>query len=238
MEIFVGKYSDKGGRNNNEDCVGVLKNTFVVADGLGGHQCGEVASQMVVDYILKKAECLEDIENATMHVLIQELNTVICMAKNKDNSLGNMASTVVAGFVFGEKFNYLNVGDSRMYYFRNKDIMIQSKDHSVTQACVDMGMIEKEDIRFHEDRNKLTKVIGLSSKLKILNVFEPIEMQKDDAVLLCTDGFWEYINENEMVDLLITSQTPQKWIEKMLKVIKKRTQKDSDNLSVVAVFVK
>lgn len=238
MEIFVGKYSDKGGRNHNEDCVGVVKDTFVVADGLGGHQCGEVASEMVVDYILKRSESIKDIENLTMHTLIQELNTAICMAKDENNSLGDMASTVVAGFVIENRFNYLNVGDSRMYYFRNQEIIFQSKDHSVTQACVDMGQIKKEDMRFHEDRNKLTKVIGLSPKLKILNVFEPVEVQENDAILLCTDGFWEYIQENEMVKVLKGCKTPQQWIGKMLKIIHKRAKRDNDNLSAVAIFVK
>ncbi len=238
MELFVRKYTDKGGRDNNEDSVGISESTFVLADGLGGHKSGEIASQLVVDYLIKNYSRINDISNAKMHGIINELNGIVCDAKETNSSLGDMASTVVAAFVKDGIFNYFNVGDSRLYYFRNNKIILQSKDHSVTQACVDLGEIKREEMRFHKDRNKLTKVIGLDRNLKVLNSFNPIEVQCDDAILMCSDGFWEYISEKDMEKTLKKSKSTQQWLELMLKIVNTHIKKNSDNLSAIVVLVK
>lgn len=237
MEIFVCKYSDKGGRCSNEDAVGISDNIFVLADGLGGHSFGEIASSKVVEYLLGCTE-ISDISNNAMHNIINEVNGYIMREKAAASVYGDMASTVVAAFVKDGHFNYFNVGDSRMYYFRNGKIFIQSKDHSMTQLSVDMGEISREKMRFHEDRNKLTKVLGLSENLKINQKFEPFKIMRDDAFLLCSDGFWEYISEKQMIKLLHKSKTPNKWLEAMLKVILHKAKEGNDNLSAVCGMVK
>lgn len=237
MEIFVCKYSDKGGRSSNEDAVGISDNTFVLADGLGGHSFGEVASSKAVEYLLGRTE-ISDISSNTMHDIIDEVNRYIWREKAADSSYGDMASTVVAAFVRDGYFNYFNVGDSRMYYFRNGKIFIQSKDHSMTQLSADMGEISREKMRFHEDRNKLTKVLGLRENLKINQSFEPFKIMRDDAFLLCSDGFWEYISEKQMIKSLNKSKTPNKWLETMLKIILHKVKEGNDNLSAVCGMVK
>ena len=238
MEFFVSKYTDKGGRELNEDCIGILTDVFVVADGLGGHMSGEVASRNVVEYIIDNYANIEDIENSIMHNIIRDVNSEVYNLKISDKSYGNMASTVVAAFLKNGRFNYFNVGDSRLYYFRNGKIILQSKDHSVTQACVDLGEIRREDMRFHDDRNKLTKAIGLTEDIKIVNVFNSMELFENDAILMCTDGFWEYVLEKEMEKTLKKSETPQQWLDAMLKKLSKRIKKNNDNLSAIAIFVK
>lgn len=242
MELFISKFTDKGGREKNEDSIGISEHTFVVADGLGGHSCGEKASFLVIDYILKYCVDLEEIGNDKMQKIISDLNDIVYDEKIRNTEYGNMASTVVAAFTYKDMFNYLNVGDSRLYYFRDNKILFQSRDHSVTQACVDLGEISKDEMRFHEDRNKLTKVIGLDKCLKISDEFEPIKMKRDDAVLMCSDGFWEHIVEKDMISLLKKSSTPQQWLDKMNKLIAKNISrnniKNNDNLSAICLFVK
>lgn len=238
MEIFVCRYSDKGGRKNNEDCVGILENAYVLADGLGGHSFGEIASAKTVNYILEKYSEVSDISDTAMHYIISDVNRYLWCEKEAEPSYENMASTVVAAFVKDGRFNYLNVGDSRLYYFRKNKIMLQSRDHSMTQVAVDMGEIKKSAMRFHGDRNKLTKVLGLSESLRINEHFEPFEICAGDAFLLCSDGFWEYIEEKQIQKTLRMSETPHKWLDAMLKIISGRVGANNDNLSAVCALVK
>ena len=233
MECFISKFSDKGGRENNEDYVAIAENIFVLADGLGGHSNGETASRVAVEFIINNAHDLRDIGNDSMQEMITAVNTEVY-----NKRIGNMATTVVAAFVKNDYFNYLNVGDSRLYYFRNNKLYLQSKDHSVTQACVDIGEITAKEIRFHPDRNKLTKVLGLKNEIICNRKFIPFKMKKNDAFCLCSDGFWEYVFEEDMELLLKESRTPQEWLNSMLEKVMQRVEDNNDNLSAICVYVK
>jgi len=112
MECFICKYTDKGGRENNEDFVAITEDTFVLADGLGGHSNGEIASKLAVEYIINRADEMISIDNKGLHELISDVNQVVVA-----NRMGDMATTIVAAFVRNGYFNYFNVGDSRLYYF-------------------------------------------------------------------------------------------------------------------------
>lgn len=237
MEILACKYTDKGGRKNNEDSVGISDGVYVVADGLGGHSCGEKASAMAVDYILGNYSGLTDIANGAMHDIIRGVNRYIWNEKQNNRKYGNMATTVVAAFVSGVLLNYLNVGDSRFYLFRNNRIILQSRDHSMTQMSVDMGEIGRNRMRFHEDRNKLTKVLGLNETLRIVEEFEPVAVEAGDAFLMCTDGFWEYIDERRMQKLLRRSATPQQWMASMINTISRNVKGGNDNLSAICAMI-
>ena len=233
MECFICKYTDKGGRENNEDFVAITEDTFVLTDGLGGHSNGETASKTAAEYIINRADTIASIDNEAMHHIIEAVNQMVF-----EHQIGNMATTIVAAFVRNGHFNYFNVGDSRLYYFRDNHILLQSRDHSVTQACVDMGEIKPEEMRFHPDRNKLTKALGLKSKIGVSQKFDPVKMKCEDSFMLCSDGFWEYIYEDEMISCLCKSNTPQEWLVQMIEIVKTRVKKCNDNMSAICVFVR
>lgn len=238
METFVCKYSDKGGRPNNEDAIAAGDDVYVLADGLGGHSCGEIASSMAVDFIMTHYSHVAGIDNEMMHNIICDTNRHIYDAKTANPQYSNMASTVVAAYIRDNMFNYFNVGDSRMYYFRRNKIFLQSHDHSLTQLAVDMGEIKPSGMRFHEDRNKLTKVLGLSENLRIAENFTAFAVETGDAFLLCSDGFWEYVEEKQMQKILRRSQTPQQWMAGLLKEISHNVKEHNDNLSAICVMIK
>lgn len=237
MKVEYYCYTDKGGRKNNEDYLGIAGAVYIVADGLGGHSCGEVASREVVEYLKERYDGISDLGNESMHEIIEDVNSYICKLKKDKPEYENMASTVAAGFVVNGMFNYLNVGDSRMYYFRKNKILLKSKDHSVTQALVDMKEIKEKQMRFHEDRNKLTKVIGIKEKINIKDVFTAFPVESGDAFLLCSDGFWEYVLEKEMLKSLKSSRNPEEWMRKMLVFHSKRVEGNHDNNSAVCVKI-
>ena len=102
------------------------------------------------------------------------------------------------------------MGDSRFYFFREGRLLLQTEDHSVPGAVARMGQMRYEDVRFSEDRNKLLKVIGNSEGLNMQSIPKEVELQPGDAFLLCSDGFWEYVYEQEMeIDLSKSSDTQQ-----------------------------
>lgn len=219
-------FTNAGGRDNNEDAyeysdrIGV----WVVADGLGGHADGEIASKLAVEYVLNHAS--EPIAN-----IIVGANAAVL------SEHGTMRTTLVAAFLRESNIQYAHVGDSRFYYFKNGSVYVQSKDHSVSQMAVNLGEISREDIRFHEDRNKVLKVLGENEALKIGALEPSIATEPGDAFLLCTDGFWEFVFETEMEIDLAKSKTPREWVEFMCKRLLLRVSGSNDNFTAVACFI-
>lgn len=240
MEVNTYSYTNQGGRENNEDYISYDYSkgfgVWALADGLGGHNYGEVASRLAATMIVNDMKVLQDVSDSSLLATINKANNLILSEQNNVGYRG-MRTTVVSAFVQNNDFFYINVGDSRMYYFKNGCLYRQSKDHSVSQMAVELGEISLADIRFHDDRNKLLKVLGNTEELGALRVEGKIPMEAGDAFLLCSDGFWEYVFETEMEIDLIKSQTPKQWIEFMVKRLLLRVTGNNDNFSVVGCFI-
>lgn len=241
MKTFV--YTSQGGRSNNEDFAVFREKeetgegVWVLADGLGGHDCGEVASRIAAEGVLRLSkETPADSEEALLGIM-NAANALVLEHQADSEATRFMRTTVVAAFSDGKVVRYFNVGDSRFYYFKNGRLSVQSKDHSVSQVAVNLGEITKTQIRFHDDRNKLLKVLGNEPELKISRLDPPIEMEPGDAFLLCSDGFWEYVYETEMEIDLLKSEDPQEWIEWMVNRLLLRVTNNNDNFTAVGVFV-
>ncbi|MGN0637742.1 MAG: PP2C family protein-serine/threonine phosphatase [Huintestinicola sp.] len=231
MIIDTAKYTAPGGHEVNEDSILLLedKGVFAVADGLGGHSSGEVASAAAVRYITENFS--GNYDEKSIAELLEGANGYV--AKNGAGG----KTTIAAAFVHNDIFIPVNAGDSRVYYFRDGKIIFISKDHSVCRASVDMGMISFEEIRGNDDRSRLLKVLGGAEKLGA-KCAAPITMQSGDAFLICSDGFWEYVLEGEMEADLLKSETPEKWLEYMLKRHILRAKNAGDNYSAVCGFIR
>ncbi len=241
MNISTYSYTNKGGRENNEDfCSYEIKGdkaVFVLADGLGGHKCGDVASKLAVEYIIPEIYKYVEFNEKNIKKIMDDVNDYIIKVQNKDSNLKDMRSTVVAAFIDGNIFRYFNVGDSRMYYFKNGCLYTQTKDHSVSQVAVKMGSILPEQVRFHDDRNKLLKVLGSDKNLNINKLYEPITIEPGDAFILCSDGFWEYVYEVEMEADLIKSDSPEQWASYMINRLLLRVTGNNDNYTTLTVCI-
>lgn len=231
-------YTNQGGRKNNEDYCKFEDGIWVLADGLGGHDRGEVASEAAsvttVNLWKSMGKPMDDDELIN---LIKDVNSEVVSLRD-DNSVDSMRTTLVFAVTDGKELRYANVGDSRFYLFRDNTIIRQSEDHSVSAAMAKIGEIGYEDIRFDENRNKLLKVIGNDEKIKIKAVDPSIRLEPGDAFLLCSDGFWEYVFEQEMEIDLSKSETPAEWISYMAKRILLRTENvNNDNFTAICVMV-
>ncbi|MCH5212197.1 MAG: serine/threonine-protein phosphatase [Oscillospiraceae bacterium] len=231
-------YTNKGGRDNNEDYCTCGDGIWVLCDGLGGHDCGEVASETGASAALRFAEENgPSFDDKFLKDILSEANSSV-IAMQKDEKLKGMRTTIVLAFTDGKKIRYANVGDSRFYYFKNNSLAYTSEDHSVSALSARLGDISYDDIRNDVDRNKLIKVLGNEPDInvKIPNVIIPVE--SGDAFLLCSDGFWEHVYETEMELDLAKSDSAQEWMNYMIKRILLKTRNiGNDNFTAAGVMI-
>ncbi|MBE5912006.1 PP2C family protein-serine/threonine phosphatase [Pseudobutyrivibrio sp.] len=239
MKVDYFTFSDKGDRENNEDYVLVRENTdqfcFVLNDGLGGCNSGEIASRLVAISIADSFDKgIRDgfIESSLLFAEKQ------LEEKQKDDSFNSMKTTSVVLLVQDDMAQWGHIGDSRLYYFKWNRIKERTLDHSVPQMLVNMREIKEKEIRFHKDRNRLLKALGNRDPNMVPTISEERKIKKGDAFLLCTDGFWEWIEEKDMTLLLKRTHTAKEWVEEMVKTVQKNGKgKDMDNISAIGVRI-
>lgn len=228
--------TDRGGREENEDAVCIFEKKgglcAVVADGLGGHGGGKLASDACVRSIGKSFEkgglgsrpAIAEAVCAADRV-VKELQTPDCQMKT---TLAFLVVDRMQAF-------WAHVGDSRLYHFIDCRLKEQTLDHSVSQMAVLMHEITPDQLRFHEDRCRVLRALGSESREP--DVAGSVSLGEGfHAFLLCTDGFWEYVYEHEMEELLASAATPEKWLLAMEEVLKERVSGAHDNYTAAAVF--
>lgn len=228
-------YSDIGGRPRNEDSVRVKQLSSrlcaVLADGLGGHGGGEKASAAAVDSILElwdgrdTPESLRELARSA-HKLVRSMQTPGCQMK----------TTLVVLTVGEGNFHWAYVGDSRLYHFEEGKLVWQTRDHSASQIAVLMGQITQDQVRFHEDRSIIYRALGQQGDVEADGGEKNLTPGRH-AFLLCSDGFWEYVYEPEMEEMLKRANTPQQWLEMMRELLSARIPENNDNNTAAAIWV-
>lgn len=234
--------SKTGDRDINEDSFSCVQNEwgslFVVADGLGGHGYGEVASSIAVSEMSKAfREAEEGALNAVLDSAILRAQEVLLSEQNRMGTCSEMKTTVVALCCGKDRLCWGHVGDSRLYAFRRNKVKTRTLDHSIPQMLVLSGDIPERKIRKHPQRNMLLRVLGIEWDRPKHEISEEQYSSEFQAFLLCSDGFWELITEWEMCWLLWQSSSVEDWLKKMTAVVEKNGRnKDMDNYTAIAVF--
>lgn len=229
MDICVSYYSECGIRNKNEDSVSVLETPngilSIVADGLGGHRNGEIASGKAVS-VLNNYMLSDTIEADGLAEALYQANAEIYSIDTE------MKTTVAALLLKDSEAVALHVGDSRIYQIRDGEIIFQSVDHSMAQLAVLVGEIPANELRTHPDQNKLVRALGGPKMPKI--EISTLTVQPGDHFLLCSDGFWEPVTEDMMLHTLERANNVEDW----LAVMKRTAQVYSrDNHTAVAIKI-
>ena len=241
MVVDVYGASDKGRvRDLNEDsfCVhGFHQNQpmgfCILADGMGGHNAGEVASQRTVQFVAEELLKNEDLKEAPriLNRAAKSANAkVFAMAKTNQSQHG-MGSTLVVACICDDGAYIANVGDSRAYAFRNRELMQITKDHSVVEEMVANGTITRDEARLHPQRNIITRAIGADADTEA-DIFE-YDYYAGDVLLLCSDGLSSMLTDEEMLQILTRNTDAEAMVNALIDAANERGGRD--NITAICI---
>lgn len=241
IKLLYAMLSDNGGRSLNEDAIGFRQSgdrvCFALADGLGGHGGGDVASQLVVDAVLREFTSQNNLSENSLKECFERAQKELLAEQSRLGNFFGLKSTLVICMMDGEKVLYGYIGDSRLYEFENGHYLLRTVDHSVPQMLALAGEIKECEIRGHTDRNRLLRAMGVEWGKKPYKIVPPKSLKAGQAYLLCSDGFWEWIEEGRMEECLRKSATAEQWIESMEREVRKNGEgKKMDNYSAIAIM--
>lgn len=234
--------SEIGNRKLNEDCAAVKEADnaalFMVCDGLGGHNKGEVASGIAVQTLSTAFESSFCRSTSFFPDTLMAVKDALCTATQGEASFSDMRTTVTALRIEADRCCWCHVGDSRIYGFKNGNVTMITRDHSVPRMLAESGEIRFSDIRRHPDRNKLLRAMGVDFVKESAEYSKEHNLSEFDAFLLCSDGFWELINERKMCRTLRHSKTAAEWLGAMTEAVRRKGRRTQmDNYTAVAVML-
>ena len=225
-------------RSHNEDSVTIVKNTsnehlMIVADGMGGHRAGEIASSMVVTQIGKRFSEMPSIGTKLDAVNwlkenIDEVNNNILKYGEENPDSSGLGTTVVMALLTKEFLMFVNIGDSSGFVLKDHKLHKITKEHTLVNFLVETGEITKEEAINHPKKNVLMKALGVSEKIEadIFDVDPNI-----DAIVLCSDGLTNMLSKEQIESVLNEEDISSE--EKLIKLIKKANARGgSDNISI------
>jgi len=241
MRFSIFQDSRKGARRNNQDRVGYCYTReallMVIADGMGGHLHGEVASQIAVQFLTEAFQreakpnladpfqFLQKGTTAAHHTLVD-----YARARGLQES---PRTTCVACIVQDSVAYWAHVGDSRLYHVRDGRIHAQTKDHSRVQILVDQGRIREEAVASHPERNKIFNCLGGINPPQV-ELSRKTLLQQGDTLILCSDGLWGPLSARLVTEALVKNDI-MKAMPRLLDDAEQRAGDECDNLSVVAM---
>ncbi|MBU5454021.1 Stp1/IreP family PP2C-type Ser/Thr phosphatase [Caproiciproducens sp. MSJ-32] len=235
---MVGVKTDLGNiRSLNEDYFEFYESDnykiYVVADGMGGHNAGEVASKTaaraLVEYIKNNYQDEENKE--LLKAAIEYANKQVYELANEDETYNGMGTTIVACYITRDFIQIANVGDSACFGVKDKEIIKITKDHSLVQELLDAGSISKEEAENHPNKNIITRAIGTYKNVEI-DIFD-IDKSQYNLFILCTDGLTNEVSLEEISNEIVQDRDLQNICENLVGLAKKNGGRD--NITVMLV---
>ncbi|WP_077367355.1 Stp1/IreP family PP2C-type Ser/Thr phosphatase [Anaerosalibacter sp. Marseille-P3206] len=241
----IGVCTDRGRlRENNQDYYYSSKTLdlplFIVADGMGGHKAGEVASKMAVEIIVEvfnsnKVNVSKDEKTIinTIKQAIDEANEKIYKKSLANLEFNGMGTTLTMAYILGKKLLVGHIGDSRVYIIQDNKIYQITEDHSLVAELVKNGSISAEEAQYHPQKNIITRAVGTSKSIDTDIVID--EVKKGDIILLCTDGLTNMIDDLEIKNIIKDNDDMQKACEGLVK--RANELGGLDNITAIAVKI-
>jgi protein phosphatase len=232
-------------RENNEDSFLYIRLSgedghsgylMAVADGMGGHQAGEVASRRLVD-VLKEYVASNPVEDNNIPKLLKdaitEANRSIYETAGKTPELKGMGTTCTALVLARGRANIAHVGDSRAYLVRRYKARKLTKDHTVAERMMESGIMSTEEAKICPERNILLRAVGTNSDVEV-DLVPPIDIIPGDVLVLCSDGLTEFVEEDEIAEI-VNLYPPGRACEVMINIANNRG--GTDNITALVVQV-
>lgn len=215
----------------NELSLGKLNNLFVVADGMGGHASGDLASATAVESMVSfiNETDIEEPVRILQHS-IEAANDRILEIASSDEELEGMGTTIVAATICGDQMYLANVGDSRLYII-HEEIEQITKDHSLVDELVRSGTISKEEARFHPKKNIITRAVGAGKEV-VVDLFQ-VELRPGDIILMCSDGLTNMLEDEDIFLIIKQQRDVVGMVEKLVSAAKENG--GTDNISVLII---
>ena len=238
MQVFA--KSDIGReRKTNEDFYYVSKpedkiRLFILADGMGGYNAGEVASSIAVEIMKKTAEEAKPDMHAydILKKGVADANSVIYSTAAMEKRFSNMGTTITAAMFDNNELYIVNVGDSRAYLYSDGLLKQATQDHSYVQELMNEGLLTKQEADTHPQRNYITRSLGVECEVEADIYCLP--WKSGDRLLLCTDGLTQHLSDDEIRHILSSFSTPEFTADAFIKLA--NAHGGSDNITVIAVF--
>lgn len=229
--------TDIGKRVHNEDNYLLSDKSefpmlFAVADGMGGHAAGAVASKLLVEQLAMFDEMVEpERELELLRHAIESANLGIYRAAEKDRALSGMGTTLVAALILGREYIAANVGDSRMYQYHDKTLDTVTTDHSLVEQLVLAGAITKDEARVHPQRNIITRAMGVSPKVDV-DLFERV-WNPGDILVICSDGLHGSVEDEDIISVLSSNRSLESMCDLLVQLA--LDNGGTDNITVILV---
>lgn len=233
-------------RKHNQDHIGYEQKLgiAVLADGMGGHQAGEVAAHMAVESILAKLHSVAELNSSStvsesrileyVSNTITESNSEIFEASHADQERKGMGTTVVATIVAGNHIYAGHVGDSRLYLYRDRVLRRITKDHSLVQSLIDKGFYTENEARNAHLGNVVTRSLGNKPEVEVDT--RRVEMEQQDVFLLCSDGLTDMVSDWQIAEVINdNSMDLEKTSKELVDLANKYGGKD--NISIILILV-
>lgn len=224
-------------RDHNEDSVIILNNDnneylLAVADGMGGHKAGEVASAIAINHLTEEFYRLETIGTKETAVdwlrnIVTEINNKIFDYTKENPDSKGMGTTFVCAIITNEYLLYGNIGDSSGYVIKNKKIHKVTKDHTLVNLLVSTGELTEEEAKYHPRKNVLMRALGANNPIDI-DIFDVDT--KISGIFLCSDGLTNMITDDQIEKVLNSGLTIEETVEKLIK--KANARGGNDNISI------
>ncbi|HEU5225379.1 MAG TPA: Stp1/IreP family PP2C-type Ser/Thr phosphatase [Actinomycetota bacterium] len=213
MNVSVGAATDIGQvREGNEDSYLVVEPLYAVADGMGGHRGGEVASSLALETVQGMFERRE----GSLAEQVAEANRAVFDRSQNDRKVSGMGTTLTAAQVDGNRVHLVHVGDSRAYLLRGGELTQVTEDHTLVHRMVMEGEISEEEAETHPHRSILTRALGVDQNIQVDE--GDLEVAPGDRLLLCTDGLTGMVPEGQIREILLESLDPQEAVDELVKV--------------------
>jgi len=242
MKFAVHQANHIGGRRYNQDRVGYAYTNdallLVLADGMGGHLHGEIAAQIAVQTFMRAFGRLDQTRVKEPEVFLRATmraghDAIFDYARDRGLG-GNPGTTCVAALVQDGQMWWAHAGDSRCYLLRRDAVADVTHDHSVVQQWADWGIISADEMKTHPDRNKITNCLGGVEDMFYVDVSQPTSVQSGDTLLLCSDGFWSPLTDEEMAKLSTVPSLPERLDELVSMAVYREAARADNTTAVVA----